>query len=196
MRNLVVLTVTLAFCLPVNAELLVFKTITTGQQLNTQTQVVEKKNEQGFLVLNVDMANPAGIIVNEAYHLTYATKSKVKIQATTILNPQNVELILAPNNGKNAKMILRWFDDPTGTYAVVSGTVKKTDIGGLYRSIALSASGNIVWRLQDYMTGYGSISLKLDTADTKASNTKGMTAIDTVETLSQYLVSKGYRSDL
>jgi hypothetical protein len=196
MKNLIVISLALAFCLPVNAEILVFKTKNSGQQLNTQTQIVEKKSEQGYLVLDVDMANQANIVINEAYHLTYGTTAGVKTQATIILDPLNVELILAANDGKDTQMILRWFDDPTGTYTVVFGKAKNTDIGGLFRSIASSAKGGSVWRLLDFMTGQDSISLKLDTTDTRSANTQSKTAIDTMEELSQSLIAKGYRSDL
>jgi hypothetical protein len=196
MKNLIILSLALAFCLPVHAELLVFKTKNSGQQLSTQTQIAEKKSEQGYLVLDVDMANPADIFINEAYHLTYGKTAGVKTQATIILDPLNVELIIASNNGKNAQMILRWFDDPTGTYTVVFGNAKNTDIGGLSRNIASSAKGNCVWRLQDFMTGYGNITLKLDATNTRSANNQGKTAIDALEELSQSLIDKDYRPDL
>jgi hypothetical protein len=195
MKTVIVLSVALAFCLPANAVVLVFRTATSGQQLNISTQVIGKKSDHGYLVLDVDMSIPASAVVNEAYYLTYESNNGIKTQSTIILDPLNVELIMASNNNK-MKMILRWFDDPTGTYTVVSGNAKNTDIGGIKETVATSAKGDSVWRLQDFMTGYGSISLKLDKNETKSANTQSKTAIDTVEELSQSLISKGYRSDL
>ena len=196
MKNLIVLVTALTFCLPVNAVVLVFQTTNRGQQLDISTQKVEKKSDRGYLVLDVDMSNSASVIVNEAYFLTYVSKAGVKTQSTIILDPQNVEMILAANNGKSVKMILRWFDDPTGTYTVVSGTAKNTDIGGIKQLIATSASGSSVWRLQDYMTGYASITLKLNTTNTRPANTQGKAAIDVLESLSLLLEAKNYRADL
>lgn len=196
MKKLIVLVIMSALCLPANAEVLVFQTTTSGQQLNIPNQVVTKKSDHGYLVLDVDMSNLASIIVNEAYHLTYVSKAGVKTQATIILDPQNVEMILATNNGSSTKMILRWFDNPTGTYTVASGSAKSTDIGGVKQTIATSASGSSVWRLLDYMTGYSSMTLRLDAKDTKSANSLSKTALDVLESLSLLLESKGYRTDL
>jgi hypothetical protein len=196
MKNLGVLVMVFALCLPAGAEVLVFQTSTSGQQLDIPNQVVSKKSDRGYLVLDVDMSNLASIIVNEAYHLTYGKTAGAKTQSTIILDPQNVEMILAANNGSSVKMVLRWFDNPTGTYTVVSGSAKSTDIGGIQQTIAKSATGSSVWRLLDYMTGSSSISLKLDATDTKLANTQNQMALDVLESLSQLLESKGYRADL
>lgn len=186
----------LAMCLPVSAEILIYKVTSTGQQLDVSNQDAENKSDHGYMVLDADLSNPAEVLINEAYYLSYVSKAGVKTQSTLILDPQNVELIVNAHDGSKSKMILRWFDSPTGTYTVAAGTAKSTDIGGDVQLIASSAKGSSVWRLQGYMTGNSSISLKLDSTNTKSANTQGKSALDVLESLSQYLDSKGYRTDL
>jgi hypothetical protein len=161
MKYAVILTLVIAFYLPVYAETLIFKTSTSGQQLNVENKTDEKINERGYLIIDADMSNPDSIVVNEAYHLHYTKKTQSGIQYTTILNPDNMEIILA-DSGKSKNMFIRWFDNPTGTYTVVKGTAKLKDLGGLLRYTALSAAGNSVWREIDFRTGSGSLKLRLD----------------------------------
>lgn len=161
MKYAVILTLAIAFYLPVYAETLIFQTSTIGQQLNVENKTGEKIRERGYLIIDADMSNSDSIVVNDAYFLHYTKQGTSKTQYTTILNPTNMEIILA-DSGKNKMMLIRWFDDPTGTYTVVSGTAKLKDIGGILRYIAASAAGSSVWREIDFRTGAGSLKLRLD----------------------------------
>ena len=191
MRHLIVIIVAFAFCLSAQAETLIFQTTTGGQQFKVADKIVEKKSERGYLVINADLANPDSVTVNEAQYLHYEKRGSDKIQYTTLLNSNNVELILV-DIGKGKKMVLRWFDDPTGTYTVVYGTAALKDIGGLQRYVSSSLSGNSVWREIDYRTGSGSIKLKLDAKATVAANTQGMTVEEIINSYEQELEAKGY----
>jgi hypothetical protein len=186
--------VAIAFCLPAQAEILIFQTTTSGQQFGVENRIVEKKSERGYFVIDADLSNPDSIIINEAYHLHYELKAKAKTQYTTILDRENIELILV-DNGKSKTTVLRWFDDPTGTYTVVYGTATLKDIGGLQRYAASSSSGNIVWREQDFRTGSGSIKLKLDINATKTANLQDKSAIQVIDEYEQMLIAKGYTAD-
>jgi hypothetical protein len=184
----------IAFCLPAQAEILIFKTTISGQQFDVENNITEKKSECGYLVIDAELANPDSIIINEAYHLHYEMKMKVKIQYTTILDPENMELILV-NNGKSKTMVLRWFDDPTGTYTVVYGTATVKDIGDIKQYTASSSSGSIVWREQDFRTGSGSIKLKLDIKATQIANLQNKPATQVIDEYEEMLIAKGYTID-
>jgi len=194
MKRLIVVMVALAFCLPARAEILIFCTSTSGQQLNVESKIVESKSERGYLVINADLADTDSVTVSEAYHLHYEKKDGGKIQYTTILSTEDVELILV-NYGSKKKMVLRWFDDYTGTYTAVYGTAAMKDIGGLQRYAASSVSGYSVWKQQDFRTGSGKITLRLDIRATKLANTAGSTVENIVEGYSQMLETKGYSSE-
>ena len=161
MRYMIAIIVALAFCLPAHAELLVFKTSTSGQQFDVTNKVVENKKESGYLVINANLANPDSIVVNTVYFLHYETKAnKQKIQYTTI--PGDVELILVTDSKGKKKMILRSFDETTGTYMVVYGDAKLKDIGGGIQRYVGNLGGSGVWIEPDFRTGSGSIKLSLD----------------------------------
>jgi hypothetical protein len=196
MKRLTVIMVILAFCLPARAEILIFQTSTKGRQLDVASKIVEKKSERGYLVIDVDLSNTDSVTINEALYLHYETKAGSKIQYTTILNTDNVELILV-NYGKNKAMVVRWFDDDTGTYTVVYGTATMKTIGtGLQRYTASTLSGNSVWRQVDYRTGSGTVKLKLDSKATNlANNTPGTTVETVIEAYSLILQTKGYSSE-
>ncbi len=85
MMRLTAIIVALAFCLPAQAEILIFQTSTSGQQLQIADKVVEKKSEKGYLVINTDLANPDNVTVSEAQFLHYEKMGSDKIQYTTIL---------------------------------------------------------------------------------------------------------------
>jgi hypothetical protein len=194
MKYTIVLTLAIAFCLPAYADVLVFQTSTSGQQLDVENKIVEKKSERGYLVINADLSNPNSVSVNEAYHLHYEKKAGNNIQYTTILDPGNMEIILV-NYSRSKKMTLRWFDDPTGTYTAVFGTAALKDIGGFSRYISSSLSGNIVWREQDFRTGSGTIRVRLDISATKLANSTSQTAVSIIEGYSLALASKGYNAE-
>jgi hypothetical protein len=194
MKTLFILALLVAFCLPASAELLVFQTITTGQQFDVENKIVEKKKERGYLVINADLSNTSSVIVSEAYHLHYEKKAGVKIQYTTILNAADVELILV-DFGKNKKMVLRWFDDPTGTYTVVQGTTAIKDIGGLQRYAPGSLSGHAVWREVDFRTGSATVKFKFDLKTSQLANTQDKSATDIIDEYEQLLIQKGYMAD-
>lgn len=190
MRYLIAIIVTLALCLPVQAEILVFKTATIGQQFDVANKVVEQKKESGYLVINADLSNPNSVTISETQFLHYETKTGRKIQYTTL--PSDAELILV-DHGKGKKMILRFFDDTTGTYMVLYGNAFLKDIGGLSRFIAIGLSGNDVWRQQDYMTGSGSIRMTLDLKATRLANIQSTTVTQLIENYEQILEqTKGY----
>lgn len=194
MKYLIVLILALAFCLPTNAELLVFQTGTGGQQLDVENKIVEKKGERGYLVIDADLSNPNSVTVNEAYYLHYEKKAGNKIQYTTILNPDNMEIILV-NYSRYKKMVLRWFDDPTGTYTVVFGTATLKDIGGLWRYTATSIGGCSVWREQDFRTGFAVVRVRLDIKATKLANLSSQTAVSIIEEYSRTLETLGYNPE-
>jgi hypothetical protein len=190
MRYLISIIVAFAFCVPVRAEILIFKTSIGGQQFDVANNVVEVKKESGYLVINADLSDPNSVTVSETQFLHYETKTGRKIQYTTL--PSDAELILA-NYGKGKKMILRFFDDTTGTYMVLSGNASLKDIGGLSRFIAIGLSGNDVWQQQDYMTGSGSIRMMLDLKATKSANIQSKTVTQLIESYEQILEqTKGY----
>jgi hypothetical protein len=87
-------------------------------------------------------------------------------------------------------MVIRWFDDPTGTYTVVCGTATLKDIGGLLRYTAVSVSGNSVWRELDFRTGSGGIRLRLDIKATRLN--QGKSAADITAEYENMLTAKGY----
>jgi hypothetical protein len=184
--------VTLAFCLPAQAEILVFKTTTTGQQLNLETNVVEKKKENGYLIINADLSNPNNITVGEAQFLHYETEAGKKVQNTAI--PSNVQIFLV-DNGKTKKMLLRCFDEVTGTYIVVNGTASLRNIGEIQRYISGSLSGSSVWRQVDYFTGSGSITLALDLKATQLANTQSSSVTQIIENYSILEQTKGYTTE-
>jgi hypothetical protein len=141
------------------------------------------------------MSNPDSIVISEAYHLHYAKKGSSKIQYTTILNPDNMEIVMA-DSGKSKNMFIRWFDDvnnPTVTYTVVNGTAKLKDIGGLLRYTAASASGKSVWRDLDFRTGSGGLKLRLDIKATVLR--QGNSAADITAEYENILAVKGYNPE-
>lgn len=190
MRYLVSIIVILAFCVPVRAEILIFSTSTGGQQFDVANKTVEQKKESGYLVIDADLSNPNSVTVSETQYLHYETKAGRKIQYTTL--PSDAELILV-DYGRGKKMILRFFDDTTGTYMVLYGNAYLKDIGGLSRYTALALGGNNVWRLQDYMTGSGNVRMTLDLKATKLANTQSKTVTQLIESYEQILEqTKGY----
>ena len=190
MRYLVSIMAVFAFCVPVRAEILIFKTSIGGQQFDVANKVVEQKKESGYLVINADLSNPSSVTVSETQFLHYETKTGRKIQYTTL--PSDAELILV-DYGKGKKMILRFFDDTTGTYMVLYGNASLKDIGGLSRYIAVGLSGNDVWRQQDYLTGSGSIKIMLDLKATRLANIQSKTVTQLIESYEQLLEqTKGY----
>jgi hypothetical protein len=192
MRYMIAIIVTFAFCLPARAEILIFQTSTSGQQFLVADKIIEKKSERGYLVIDADLANPDSVVVNTVYHLHYETKAGKKVQYTTI--PGDVELIMITYN-KGKKIILRYFDETTGTYMVVYGNASLKDIGGIQRYVG-NMSGNSVWREQDYRTGSGGIKLNLDIKATKLANTTpGKTITQIIEGYSQTLITKGYSAE-
>jgi hypothetical protein len=194
MRYMIAIIVALAFCLPAHAELLVFKTTTSGQQFDVTNKVVETKKESGYLVINAALANPDSIVVNTVYFLHYETKAnKQKIQYTTI--PGDAELIIVTDSKGKKKMILRSFDEDTGTYMVVYGDAKLKDIGGGIQRYVGNLGGSGVWIEPDFRTGSGSIKLSLDTKATMLANTSGQTITQVIEAYSQALVTKGYSAE-
>ena len=196
MKRLTVITVILALCLPARAEILVFQTSTSGKQLDVENKIVEKKSERGYFVIEADLSNPDSVTISDALFLHYEQKAGNKVQYTTILNTDYMELILV-NSGKNKQMVLRWFDNDTGTYTVVNGTAAMKTIGAdLQRYTASSLSGSSVWRQVDFRTGSGSVKLKLDAKATNlANNTEGITVEAIIEAYSQVLETKGYSSE-
>ena len=190
MRYFISIMVAFAFCVPVRAEILIFKTSIGGQQFDVANNVVEVKKESGYLVINADLSNPNSVTISETQFLHYETKTGRKIQYTTL--PSDAELILV-DYGRGKKMILRFFDDTTGTYMVLSGNASLKDIGGLSRFTAIGLSGNDVWQQQDYMTGSGSIRMTLDLKATRLSNIQSTTVTQLIENYEQILEqTKGY----
>jgi len=190
MRYLISIMVAFAFCVPVRAEILIFKTHIGGHQFDVANNVVEVKKESGYLVINADLSNPNSVTISETQFLHYETKTGRKIQYTTL--PSDAELILV-DYGRGKKMVLRFFDDTTGTYMVLSGNASLKDIGGLSRFTAIGLSGNDVWQQQDYMTGSGSIRMTLDLKATRLSNIQSTTVTQLIENYGQILEqTKGY----
>ena len=191
--TIIVIMVAFAFCVPARAEILVFKTGTKGTQFKADNQIIEKKNESGYFVINTDLADINHIAVNEVYHLHYEKNGKVKTQFTTILDVNNVELIMVPS-GKSITMVMRYFDGTTGTYMAAFGKAKSRDIGNLqYRYVAGGLGGSCVWKQQDYITGSGSISFRLDIKATVLANTQNKTAVQIINEYEQTLAqTKGY----
>ncbi len=192
MKYSVILTLAIAFHIPVYAETLIFQTATSGQQLNVENKVGEKIKERGYFIIDADMSNSDSIVVNAAYFLHYTKQGTSKIQYTTILNPDNIEIILA-DSGKSKIMLIRWFDDPTGTYTVVSGTANLKDIGGLLRYVALSVKGSSVWREIDFRTGSGGLKLRLDIKATILH--QGISASAIIAEYENMLTAKGYNPE-
>ena len=190
MRYLIATIVTMALCLPTQAEILIFKTATVGQQLDVSNKVVEKKKESGYLVINADLSNTNNITVSEAQYLIYGINAGMKAQNTTM--PSDVQIIMV-DSGKGKKMILRCFDATTGTYIVVNGNASSKDIGsGIPRYVAGSLSGDSVWQQADFRTGYGSFKLALDLKATMTANAQSKTVVSVIGEYSTALSNKGY----
>ncbi len=190
MRYLISIMVAFAFCVPARAEILIFKTHIGGHQFDVANNVVEMKKESGYLAIDANLSNPNSITISETQFLHYETKTGRKIQYTTL--PSDAELILV-DYGRGKKMVLRFFDDTTGTYMVLSGNASLKDIGGLSRFTAIGLSGNDVWQQQDYMTGSGSIRMTLDLKATRLSNIQSTTVTQLIENYGQILEqTKGY----
>ncbi len=193
MKHLLFTFIILAFCVSANAELLVYQTSTKGQQFSIADKIIQKKSERGYLVINVNLENPENIVVNEIYYLHYESQSGTKIQYTTI--PGDVEVIFVDID-KGKKIILRCFDETTGTYMVVYGTAAIKDLGGVSRYASNSLKGHSAWRELDFRTGSGSINLRLDTKATKAANTTaGKTIENIIDSYAQALTAKGYSAE-
>lgn len=192
MRYLITIIVALAFCLPAQAEMLIFKTATKGQQLDVANKVVEKKKEGGYLVINADLSNTSSVTVSEVQYLHYEIKAGIKVQYTTM--PRDVEIILV-DYGKSKKMVLRYFDETTGTYIVVNGNALLKDIGGIQRYVAGGLSGNSVWRQVDFRTGSGSTRLGIDIKATQTANIQHKAVENIIEEYSQTLTVKGYSAE-
>ncbi len=195
MKRIIAIMITLAFCLPARADILIFQTATSGQQIRVSDNIVESKKERGYLVIDADLSNPDAVVVNEAHHLHYELNEGEKIQYTTILTDDEVEIILI-DFGNNKKMILRYFDVSEGIYETAYGTAKLTDIGGPVRYTARSLTGHSVWKQPDYKTGSGKIRLRLDVKATKEANEQSKTAIQLIESYEEMLQeTKGYIPD-
>jgi hypothetical protein len=192
MKHLIVIMVTMAFCLPAQAEILIFKTATIGQQLDAANKVVEKKKEGGYLVINADLSNQSNITISEAQHLYYEKKASGPTQNTAIMEADEVEMILA-DYGKAKKMTLRYFDTDNGIYKTAFGNTKLKDIGnGILRYVPSSLSGASVWKEPDFRTGSGTFKLILDIKATKTANIQSKTVVTIIEEYSQALAAKGY----
>lgn len=190
MRYIVSIIVAFAFCVPVRAEILIFKASISGQQFDVANNIVEKKKESGYLVINADLSHTNSVTVSETQYLHYETKAGRKIQYTTL--PSDAELILV-DHGKGKNMIMRFFDDTTGTYMVLYGNASLKNIGGLSRYVAIGFNGNDVWRQQDYMTGSGIVRMTLDLKATKLANIQSKTVTQLIESYGQILEqTKGY----
>jgi hypothetical protein len=192
MKYTITIIVILAFCLPAHADILVFKTATTGQQLDVANKIVEKKKEGGYLVINANLSNTNSITVSEAQYLHFETKAGMKVQYTTI--PSDVDIIMV-DYGKGKKMILRCFDISTGTYIVINGNALLKDIGGILRYAAANLSGSSVWQQLDFRTGSGTTKLLLDTMATKTANLENKTVESMIDGFSQSLTAKGYNAE-
>jgi hypothetical protein len=193
MKKLTIFALALAFCLPAQAELLVFKTSTIGQQFEITRNLIERKNERGYLVIDADLSNPDSIIVNDVYHLHYENKAGIKSQYTT--HVENMEILLIAS-GASKKMLLRYFDESIRIYQIVYGTASVKDIGsGTLRTLASSLTGHAVWREPDYITGSGSFKLRLDTKATRNANIAGKTITQVIDEYTQMLVLKGYSNE-
>jgi hypothetical protein len=190
MRYLVAFIVILALCLPARAEILIFKTVTSGQQLDVASKVIEKKSEGGYIVVDVDLSNTASIDVNEVKYLHYETKAGRKLQHTSI--PSDLQIIMV-DSAKGKKMILRCFDGISGSYVVVNGNAILKDVGGILRYTAGSLSGSSVWQQADFITGSGSTKLALDLKATQTANIQRKNVIEVIQAYEQTLEqTKGY----
>ena len=185
----------LSLALSANADILVFKTSTSGQQLDVENKVLSKKSEHGYLVINADLSNPDSALVNEADYLHYEKKGTAKSQFTQLLDTNDVEIIIVNFSKTSKKMVLRWFDQSTGSYSVVYGTATSKDIGGIIRYTPVSLLGNSVWRQVDFRTGSGSVKLTMDKLSTKNANLQGTSVQDVVSSFEQILQTQGYSAE-
>ncbi|MBN2019430.1 MAG: hypothetical protein JW749_04325 [Sedimentisphaerales bacterium] len=189
MKHVTLILLALAFCLPAQAEILVFKTTTSGQQFDVGNNLISSKKEGGYLVINADLSNPDNIVVSEAQHLHYEKWAGNPTQNTTLVN--DVEILLIDTN-KGKQMLLRCFDDTTRRYMVSYGKASLKDIGNIQRYIAGSLKGNDVWKLLDFKTGSANIKLRLDLKATKNANIEGKTVSEIIGEYEELLEQKGY----
>ncbi len=195
MRYLITAALALAFCLPAQADILILRTKTGGRQFDSGEEILLKKKEYGYLVIDGDLADPYNVTLNEVYHLHYEKTAEGKTQYTTILDTDEVELIMI-DYGAKKKMVLRYFDDVAGTYQVVFGNAASKDIGGIQRYVAGGLKGQVVWKLQDFITGSGNVRLKLDIKATKQANEENKTAFQVINEYEQMLEqTKGYTTE-
>jgi hypothetical protein len=195
MKQLTVIMIMFALSVSARADILIFKTSTSGQQLDIANKVTGTEREQGYLIINADLSNPDGVTISEADYLHYQTKGAEKNQFTQLLDVNNVDMILVNSGKSNKKMTLRWFDEPTGTYTVVYGVATSKDIGGFNRFAASSSGGHSVWRQVDFRTGSGSVRLSLDIKATRIANTQGKSVQDVISEYEQMLQLKGYSAE-
>jgi len=186
MKKLVMLLVVLALCVPTNGYILVYKVTMSGTAAGLETDGTEgwllhKESGQGYLVLDVNDEDPN--VLNDVKFVTYYTETrdhtKYKGYEMWDAGEEFTHSILQglPPKGKNIASINIDLSTESGTTlgGKLLGTVKSTDIGtGAKVDVAMVLKGVGAWESYEDdtldSTGYGTLTLTLDTKWTKTAN--------------------------
>jgi hypothetical protein len=190
MKKLVMLLVVLALCMPSYGYILVYKLTMSGTAARWETTddtegwLLGKDSGRGYLVLDVDEDDPN--VLYDVQFISYWSEGNDKgYEIWTTGEEEFTHSILPglPPKGKNIVRMELSLTDEKGfeVGGRVLGTVKSTDIGTLdedekkeKKDVATSLKGVCAW--EDYEddtlddTGYGTVTLTLDTKWTKTAN--------------------------
>jgi hypothetical protein len=188
MKKLVMLLVVLALCMPSYGYILVYKVTMNGTEVRRETTddtegwLLQKTSGPGYLVLDVNDEDPN--VLNDVKFVDYYTETedhtKYRLyEIWTTYDEEFTHSILPglPPKGKNIVNMGLSLTSGRGFElgGVALGTVKSADIGtGSKVDVAMVLKGVCEWgyyeddTLED--TGYGMLTLTLDTKWTKTAN--------------------------
>jgi hypothetical protein len=216
MKKLVMVLAVLALCVPTYGYILVYKVTMSGTVAEWETDdtggwLLHKASGVGYLVLDVDDDDPNAL--NDVQFIDYFTEDHDKLYNMWVTGEEFTQSILPglPPKGKNIASINIDLSTESGTTlgGKLFGTVKSTDIGtGGKVDVATSLKGVFAWESYEDDTlnesGYGTLSLTLDSKWTKTANNPdgfdgdfgSFLEIDpeTPQGLIEWLESKGYET--
>jgi hypothetical protein len=224
MKKLVMLLVVLALCVPSYGYILVYKMTVSGTTAeweatdDTEGWLLHKASARGYLVLDVDDDDPN--VLYDVQFIDYWSEGNDKGYGMWDTGEEFTHSILSglPPKGKNiVRMELSFTVDGFEVGGRVLGTVKSTDIGTLdddekkeKKDVATSLKGVCAWEDESEYpeSGYGTVSLTLDSKWTKTANNpdeeKGFggdfwsfldPGSDAPQGLINWLESKGYEPE-
>jgi len=188
MKKLVMLLVVLALCVPTNGYILVYKVTMNGTEVRRETTddtegwLLQKTSGPGYLVLDVNDEDPN--VLNDVKFVDYYTETedhtKYRLYEIWTTYDEEFTYSILPGLRPKGKNIVNMGLSLTSGRGfelggVALGTVKSADIGtGSKVDVAMVLKGVCEWgyyeddTLED--TGYGMLTLTLDTKWTKTAN--------------------------